>query len=147
EAITVDYSPLPVVADMAAAVAKGSPLVWDAATGNIAAEMRHGDPEATNKAFASAAHVVSVDLDNQRVIPNPIEPRATLASFDSATGRTTLTVSCQTPTGLRDELCGALDIPIESVRVVVGDVGGGFGMKTALYAEDVIAAFATKMLK
>jgi carbon-monoxide dehydrogenase large subunit len=51
EAITVDYSPLPVVADMAAAVAAGSPLVWDAATGNIAAEMRHGDTEATNKAF------------------------------------------------------------------------------------------------
>jgi len=147
EAITVEYSPLPVVADMAAAVAAGSPLVWDAATGNIAAEMRHGDPAATAQAFASAAHVVSVDLENQRVIPSPIEPRATLAAFDPATGRTTLTVSCQTPTGLRDELCDTLGIAQESVRVLVGDVGGGFGMKTALYPEDVIAAFATRMLK
>ncbi|MEP6701364.1 MAG: xanthine dehydrogenase family protein molybdopterin-binding subunit [Betaproteobacteria bacterium] len=148
EAIVVDYSPLPVVIDMPSAVADGSPLVWEAATGNIAAEMRHGDPDATNKAFAAAAHVVSVDLDNQRVIPSPIEPRATLASFDEATGRITMTVSCQTPTGLRDDLCNeVLGIPPESVRVVVGDVGGGFGMKTALYAEDVLAAFATRMLK
>ncbi len=147
ESITVDYAPLPVVVDMAAAVADGSPLVWDAATGNIAAEMRHGDPEATVKAFASAAHVVKVELENQRLIPSPIEPRATLASFDPATGRTTLTVSCQTPTGLRDELCDTLGIPHESVRVVVGDVGGGFGMKTTLYAEDVLAAFATRLLR
>jgi carbon-monoxide dehydrogenase large subunit len=148
EAIAIDYDPLPVAVDMRAAVQPGAPLVWDQATGNIAAQMRHGDAEATDQAFSRAAHVVEVELDNQRVIPSPIEPRATLAAFDPATGRITMTVSCQTPTGLRDDLCNeVLGIPPESVRVVVGDVGGGFGMKTALYAEDVVAAYATRMLQ
>ena len=80
--------------------------------------------------------------------PCPIEPRSTLATFDAATGRLTLRVSCQTPTGLRDELCDAvLGIPKEQVRVVVGDVGGGFGMKTGLYPEDIVVAFAARALE
>ena len=79
--------------------------MWPAATGNVACEKRHGNAEATAAAIAAAAHVVTLDLVNQRLAPAPIEPRATLASFDAATGRITLRVSCQTPTGLRDELC------------------------------------------
>ena len=147
EAIVVDYEPLPSVANVDAAVAPGAPLVWDAATGNVACEARHGNVAETQAAFAKAAHVVSLDLVNQRCAPAPIEPRATLASFDKATGRTTLRVSCQTPTGLRDELCSeVLGIPPDSVRVVVGDVGGGFGMKTTLYAEDVLAAYCARKL-
>src|SRR5258708_7950623 len=98
-------------------------------------------------AFSKAAHVVRLDLVNQRVAPCPIEPRATLATYDAATGRLTLTVSCQTPTGLRDELAETvLGIPKEKVRVLVGDVGGGFGMKTNLYPEDVVAAFCARKL-
>ncbi len=148
EAIQVEYSPLPTVIGMPEALIAGAPLVWPEATGNVAAAMSHGSADATRAAFAKAAHAVRIELDNQRVIPCPIEPRATLASFDEAGGRITMTVSCQTPTGLRDELCNdVLGIPVESMRVVVGDVGGGFGMKTALYAEDVVAAFATRMLQ
>ena len=148
EAIDVRYDPLPMVADLVDAVAPGAPLVWPAATGNIAAEKRHGDAASTAAAFANAAHVVKLDLFNQRLIPCPIEPRATSASFDVASGRITLRVSCQTPTGLRDELCNeVLGIPPDKVRVLVGDVGGGFGMKTALYAEDVVAAFCTRQLQ
>jgi len=147
EAIVVEYEPLPSVAHVDAAVAAGAPLVWEAATGNVACEARHGRIAETQAAFAKAAHVVSLDLVNQRCAPAPIEPRATLASFDKATGRTTLRVSCQTPTGLRDELCSeVLGIPPDSVRVVVGDVGGGFGMKTTLYAEDVLAAYCARKL-
>jgi len=147
EAIVVDYEPLPAVANVDAALAAGAPLVWDAATGNVACEARHGNVAGTEAAFARAAHVVTVDLVNQRCAPAPIEPRATLASFDRATGRTTLRVSCQTPTGLRDELCNeVLGIPADSVRVVVGDVGGGFGMKTTLYAEDVLAVHCSRKL-
>ena len=145
EAIAVDYEPLPMVADVNDAVAPGAPLVWPQATGNLAVELRHGDAAATAAAFARAAHRVSLDLVNQRVIPCPVEPRATLASYDPATGRITLRVSCQTPTGLRDDLCNTvLGIPPDKVRVLVGDVGGGFGMKTALYAEDVVAAWAAR---
>jgi hypothetical protein len=117
EAIQVEYSPSPVTVGMQAAIDDGAPLVWDEATGNIAAEMHHGDADATKAAFAAAEHRIRKELDNQRVIPCPIEPRATLAAFDKGTGRITMTVSCQTPTGLRDELCNdVLGIPPESMR-------------------------------
>ena len=108
----------------------------------------HGDPAAAADAFKRAKHVVALNLVNQRVAHAAIEPRSTLATYDAASGRLTLLTSCQTPTGLRDELCDAvLKIPKESVRVVVGDVGGGFGMKTSLYPEDVVVAFAARELK
>ncbi len=147
EAIDVRYDPLPCVVDLGDALAAGAPLVWPAATANIACELRHGDAAATAAAIAKAAHVVALDLVNQRVIPCPLEPRATLADYDPATDRITLTISCQTPTGVRDELCEAvLGIAKDKVRVRVGDVGGGFGMKTTLYPEDVVAAFGTRAL-
>ncbi len=148
EAIDVRYEALPAVVDIADAVAAGAALVWPAAAGNIACEARHGDAAATAAAFARAAHVVALDLINQRLVPAPIEPRCTLAEYDTATDRFTLRVSCQTPTGLRDELCNeVLGIAPERMRVVVGDVGGGFGMKTTLYAEDALTAYCARMLK
>jgi aerobic carbon-monoxide dehydrogenase large subunit len=148
EAIDVGYEALPMVADLDDAVAAGAPLVWPAATGNVAAEIQHGDAAAAAAAFDKAAHVVALDLVNQRVAPSPIEPRAILASYDRATGRITLRVSCQTPTGLRDALCAeVLGIANDKVRVLVGDVGGGFGMKTGLYPEDVVLAFCARQLE
>ncbi len=147
EAVDVRYAPLPSVVDGTDAVAPGAPRVWPEATGNIAAEIRHGDPAATAAAFAKAAHVVKLDLVNQRLAACPIEPRAILASYDAATDRITLRVSNQTPTGLRDELCGMLGIANDKVRVQVGDVGGGFGMKTGLYPEDIVLAYCTRNLK
>ena len=148
EAIVVDYEPLPAVVDVDDALSASAPLVWDEATGNVACEARHGDVAKTEAAFARAAHVVRLDLVNQRVVAAPIEPRATLASFDPGSGRITMRVSCQTPTGLRDELCSeVLGIAPDSVRVLVGDVGGGFGMKTTLYAEDVLAAYCARSLQ
>ena len=148
EAIDVRYGPLPMVVDLVDALAEGAPLVWPAATGNVACEKHHGNADATAAAFSRATHVVTIDVVNQRVAPAPVEPRATLASYDPATDRITLRVSCQTPTGLRDELCNeVLGIPPDRMRIVVGDVGGGFGMKTTLYAEDVVLAFATRALQ
>jgi carbon-monoxide dehydrogenase large subunit len=148
EAIDVRYDVLPCVVDARAAVAAGAPQVWAAATDNVAAEIRHGDAAAAAKAFAGAAHVVALDLFNQRLAPCPIEPRALVASYDTASGRITLRASSQTPAGLRDALCGeVLGIAPDKVRVVVGDVGGGFGMKTGLYPEDVVLAYCTRELK
>ena len=145
EAVDVRYEPLPCIVDADDAVAPGAPLVWPAATGNVAAAARHGDVAATQAAFAKAAHVVTLDLVNQRLAPSPIEPRAIVASHDVATGRITLRVSNQTPTGLRDSLCAdVLGIPNDRVRVQVGDVGGGFGMKTGLYPEDVVLAWSAR---
>jgi len=148
EAIDVRYDVLPCVVDARAAVAAGAPQVWPAASDNVAAEIRHGDAAAAAKAFASAAHVVALDLFNQRLAPSPIEPRALVASYDAESGRITLRASSQTPAGLRDALCGeVLGIATDKVRVVVGDVGGGFGMKTGLYPEDVVLAHCTRELK
>jgi carbon-monoxide dehydrogenase large subunit len=147
EAIEVDYDILPAVADPAAALEPGAPVVWPAATGNIACEIRHGDAKATAAAFANAAHVVTLDLKNQRVAPSPLEPRAVLASYDRTTARITVRASSQMPTGLRDTLAAeVLGIASEKVRVLVGDVGGGFGMKTGLYPEDALAAYCSRNL-
>ncbi|HET6305673.1 MAG TPA: xanthine dehydrogenase family protein molybdopterin-binding subunit, partial [Rhodopila sp.] len=144
EAIVVDYDELPVVTGLAEATAPGAPVLWPAATGNIAAQMKHGDPAASDAAFAGAAHVVSLDLVNQRVVPTSMEPRCGLATYDAEADRLTLRLSSQMPSGARDTLCGCLDLPTDKIRVVVGDVGGGFGMKTGLYAEDIVVTYAAR---
>ncbi len=146
EAIMVEYQDLPVVTDLAQATAEGAPLVWPAATGNIAAQMKHGDAAAADAAFKSAAHVVTLDLVNQRLAPTPMEPRSSLATPDTASGRLTLRLSTQMPSSSRDTLCESLGIPTETVRVVAGDVGGGFGMKGGLYPEDIVVGYAARLL-
>jgi aerobic carbon-monoxide dehydrogenase large subunit len=152
DAIVVDYDDLPAVVDSRAAVAPGAPLVWPAATSNVAAEMRHGDAAKVDAAFERAAHVVALDLMNQRVAPAPMEPRGILASLeqgaDAAQDRLTLRMSSQMPSGAREALAdGILKIPREKLRVVVGDVGGGFGMKTGIYPEDAVVAYAAFKLR
>lgn len=147
EAVMVDYEALPMVVDLAGATADGAPLVWDEATGNIAAEMRHGSSEATSAAFAKASHVVALDVVNQRVVALTIEPRSVLADFDTASERITLRMSTQMPSGVRNSICDATGLPKEQVRVVVGDVGGGFGMKTSAYPEDIVVAFAARAVR
>jgi aerobic carbon-monoxide dehydrogenase large subunit len=146
EAIIVDYDELPVVTELGEATAEGAALVWPAATGNIAAQMKHGDAAASDAAFARAAHVVALDLVNQRLVPASMEPRATMASYDAATDRVTLRLSTQMPSIARDGLCGALGLPTEAIRVVVGDVGGGFGMKGGMYPEDIVVVYASRLL-
>jgi carbon-monoxide dehydrogenase large subunit len=147
EAVMVDYEELPMVVDIKSAVAEGAPLICDAATGNIAAEMRHGSAEATAAAFAKASHVVALDIVNQRVVALTIEPRSVLADFDPQADRITIRMSTQMPSGVRDSVCAAIGLPKEKVRVVVGDVGGGFGMKTGAYPEDIAVAFAAHQLR
>jgi aerobic carbon-monoxide dehydrogenase large subunit len=145
DAIDVRYDPIPAVADLHRAMSANAPRVWDKGPDNIAAEARHGNASATEAAFRRAAHVVTLDLVNQRVAPCPIEPRALLASYDTATDRITITASSQMPAGFRDTLCAeVLHIPSEKVRVLVGDVGGGFGMKTGLYPEDAVIAWCAR---
>jgi carbon-monoxide dehydrogenase large subunit len=130
EAIMVDYEDLPMVVDLVSATADGAPLLCEEATGNVAAEMRHGSSDDATAAFAKAAHVVALDVNNQRVVALTIEPRSVLAARDAETGRLTIRMSTQMPSGVRDSVCAAIGLPKEKVRVVVGDVGGGFGMKT-----------------
>ena len=146
EAVLVEYDELPAVTGLRPATEAGAPLVWPQASGNIAAQMKHGDALATEAAFAIAEHVVTLDLVNQRLSPASMEPRGSLASPDPGTGRLTMRVSSQMPSGARDALCDALGLPAEQVRVLVGDVGGGFGMKGGLYPEDIVVAYAARQL-
>ena len=148
EAIAVDFEELPAVVDALAATAPGAPAIHPDAPDNIAAEMRHGNAAATAAAFDGAAHVVSLDLVNQRVAPSPIEPRSVLAEFDAASGRLTMRLSSQMPTGVMTSLGDLLPgFGKGQVRVVVGDVGGGFGMKTGIYPEDMVVAWAARALQ
>jgi carbon-monoxide dehydrogenase large subunit len=147
EAIAVEYHVLPSVIDPAEAIKPGAPAVWAEVPDNIVAAMSYGDAAAVEAAFASAAHVVSLDLVSQRLVPSAMEPRSTIAELEKKSGRLTLYVQSQTPGSTRDLLAEAvLKRPKESVRVLVGDIGGGFGQKTSLYPEDGIVAYAAVKL-
>ncbi len=147
EAITVEYDVLPSVVDPLEATRPGAPAVWAEAPDNIVAAMSYGDAAAVEAAFANAAHKVSLDLVSQRLIPSAMEPRSTIAEVDKKTGRLMLHVQSQTPGSTRDVLAEAvLKRPKESVRVLVGDIGGGFGQKTNLYPEDGMVAYAAVKL-
>lgn len=147
EAIVVEYKVLPSVVDPVAATKPGAPVVWAGAPDNIVAAMSYGDAAAVEAAFAKAAHVVSLDLVSQRLVPSAMEPRSTIAEVEKKTGRLILHVQSQTPGSTRDILSEAvLKRPKESVRVLVGDIGGGFGQKTSLYPEDGMVAYAAVKL-
>ncbi len=149
EAIVVDYEVLPSVVDPLEAIKPGAPVVWPEAPDNVVAAMSYGDAAKVEEAFASAAHKVSLDLVSQRLVPSAMEPRSTIAEIDKKSGRLILHVQSQTPASTRDVLAEAvLKRPKDSVRVLVGDIGGGFGQKTNLYPEDGIVAYAaTKLAK
>jgi carbon-monoxide dehydrogenase large subunit len=147
EAIAIDYDELPMVVDVNDATAPGAPVLCPEAPDNIAAETRYGSVQAAASAFAKARHVVTLDIVNQRLSPMSLEPRSVLADFDAASRRLTLRMSTQMPSGVRNSVSDALGMAAEQVRVVVGDVGGGFGMKTGVYPEDVAVAFCARALQ
>lgn len=147
EAIRIDYEELPMVMDMNDASAPGAPVLCPEAPDNIAAETRYGNAQAAAAAFAGARHVVTLDIVNQRLSPLSLEPRSVLADFDAASQRLTLRMSTQMPSGVRNSVCDALGIAKEKMRVVAGDVGGGFGMKTGGYPEDIAVAFCARALQ
>ena len=148
EAVVVDYEELPMAVTLAGALAAGAPVVCDDAPDNIAAEMRHGDAAATASAFAGAAHVVRLDLTNQRLAALTLEPRSVLALVDPQDGRLLVRMSSQMPSGVRNSLSkDILGIGPAQIRVTVGDVGGGFGMKGAIHPEDAVTAWCAWTLK
>jgi carbon-monoxide dehydrogenase large subunit len=148
EAILVEYEDLPAVVETMRALAADAPRLWEKAPGNIAAEMAHGDPAATRAAFESAAHRVTLDILNQRLAPCPMEPRSVIAHLEPTQLRLNVHISSQMPTGVMQSLGDALPgLGPESVRVTVGDVGGGFGNKTGIYSEDIVVAWAALQLR
>ncbi len=143
--VQIDYETLPAVASLEAALAPGAPQLWPEAPGNVAAVSRFGDAAACDAAFARAAHVTKLAVMNQRLAPVTIEPRGGRASV-AADGRLHYQASSQNPSGMAQSLAKILGLPPAQVRVTVGDVGGGFGMKTLLHPEDVVCAFAARRL-
>src|SRR5689334_18394297 len=147
EAIVVEYDVQPAVVDPVEAVKPGAPVVWPEAPDNIVGAMAYGDAAKADEAFAKAAHTVELDIVSQRLVPSAMEPRSTIAEIDKKTGRLLLHVQSQTPASTRDVLAESiLKRPKDSVRVLVGDIGGGFGQKTSLYPEDGLVAYAAVKL-
>ena len=144
ELVAVEYEELPCVVDPARAIEAGAPSLWPEAPDNVSAEIRYGDPAVVAEAIAKAAHVTELDLVNQRVSAMPLEPRCALAEYGN--GRWTLYTQTQQPTGARELLAAAFRTKPAQFRVVVGDIGGAFGMKTGLYPEDAIACYAARKL-
>ena len=144
EKIAVDYTVEPAAVEVAAALKPGAPQVWpDMAPGNVCFDWGLGDLAAVDAAFAKAARIVKLDLVNNRLIPNAMEPRAAIGEYDRATGEHTLYTTSQNPHVIR-LLMGAfvLHIPEARLRVVAPDVGGGFGSKIYHYAEEAIVTWA-----
>jgi aerobic carbon-monoxide dehydrogenase large subunit len=145
ELIAVDYEVLPAVVDPADALKSGAPLIHDGAPGNRCYTWALGDKAATDAAFTKAAHVTKLDIVNNRLIPNAIEPRAAVASYDRADESYTLYVTSQNPHVERLLMTAfVLGLPETKVRVIAPDVGGGFGSKIYLYPEETAMVWASK---
>ena len=145
ELVAVDYEPLPAVVSLEDAVKPGAPAVWSDAPGNIAVALMMGNKEATDAAFAKAKHVVSLKLVNNRVNANPIEPRAAIGEYHPDSESYTLYATSQNPHGHRAHIAGdVLKVPQVKLRVISPDVGGGFGMKGAVYPEDALVLWASR---
>jgi carbon-monoxide dehydrogenase large subunit len=146
DALDVDYEPLPAVVDGREAMREGAPQLHETAPGNICFRFVRGDHAAVNRAFESAAHVVTLDLVNNRLIGAAIEPRAVLAD-GSADKKLTLYCSTQVPHHIRRSVSEQLGLPQTSIRLVAPDVGGGFGYKGKHYPEETIVAWAGRRLR
>ncbi|MFL6713001.1 MAG: xanthine dehydrogenase family protein molybdopterin-binding subunit, partial [Sulfurifustis sp.] len=146
ERLEVEYEVLPAVVDPVEALKPGAPAVHDdLAPGNRCYLWSLGDKAATDAAFAKAAHVTKIDIINNRLIPNAIEPRAAVAAYNRAEDGYTLYVANQNPHVERLLMTAfVLGLPEHKVRVVAPDVGGGFGSKIFLYAEETVLVWASK---
>jgi aerobic carbon-monoxide dehydrogenase large subunit len=147
ELVQVEYRTRAAVSSLGAATKPGAALVHDTAPGNICYDWHIGDPAVVDAAFASAHKIGRLELVNNRLIPNAMEPRAAIGDYDPSTGEYTLFTTSQNPHVIR-LLMGAfvLHIPEHKLRVVAPDVGGGFGSKIYHYAEEAIVTWSAGKL-
>ncbi|MGH7006655.1 MAG: xanthine dehydrogenase family protein molybdopterin-binding subunit, partial [Alphaproteobacteria bacterium] len=145
EAVEVDYKTLPAVVDTATAHKPGQTQLHGEAPNNLCYDWEIGDKAKVDAAFTGAAQTVKLQLVNNRLVPNAIEPRAALAEYDSGTGEFTLHTTSQNPHVARLVLSAFIGIaPEHKLRVIAPDVGGGFGSKIFIYAEETVALWAAK---
>ena len=144
ERIAVQYTPLPAVTDARAALAPGAPQLHEGAPGNLSYRFRKGDRAAVDAAFAAAAHIVTRDLINPRLIVAPIETRGAIAIAEQ--DRLHLIASAASVHGIRDTLAGIFHLPADRLRVSAPDMGGGFGVKNSVYPEYILLLWAARRL-
>jgi len=147
ELIEVDYEELDAVTDPVRALAPGAPQLWDDIPGNLCLDFELGDQEGTEQAMRDADHVITLDLENNRVTAVPIEPRGCVGSYDAASGRYTLYNSTQNVHANRDTFAeNVLGIDKDKLHHIAPDVGGGFGVKNSAYPEPPMVLYAAKKL-
>jgi aerobic carbon-monoxide dehydrogenase large subunit len=149
EAVEVEYEPLPAVTETRDAIRAGAPQLFDHIPSNIVFDWDNdmGDAQATDAAFSKAARVVTLELVNNRVVVNSMEPRNAVADYDPASGRSTLQTATQGPYFVRDPLAEAvLKMPKDMLRVITPNVGGAFGMKAFVYPEQALVVWASRKL-
>lgn len=144
ERVEVDYESLPPVTDTVAASRPGAPRIHEEASSNVCVDAQIGDAVATASAFARAAHVVKLKTWVQRVTGVPMEPRGALAVYDSAANRYIVHAGNGGAVRLKHDLATMLDVPAQSVRVLMQDVGGNFGTRGMIYAEFALVAWAAR---
>jgi len=133
--IEIEYRDLPVVATFDAAIASGAPQLHEGIAGNLAFEFESGNELATAAAFACAKFVSRLTVESQRLVGNPLEPRACLASFDAPSGKYTLHLPLQGIGGMRGQLAAVTGLDKDKLEIVTQDVGGSFGVRGAAYPE------------
>src|ERR1700674_2909651 len=146
EAVAVEIEPLPAVTRASEAAKPGAPALYEEAPDNVALDYHYGDAAKVAEAFARAAHVVRLAFVNNRVVVNAMEPRAAVAAYDAKSESFTLHVGCQGAFGMRGQLAGILNVPPERIRVLTGNVGGSFGMKSSAYPEYICVLHAARTL-
>jgi carbon-monoxide dehydrogenase large subunit len=145
EKVKVDYGMLPAVADPATAQKQGAAQIHDVAANNTIYQWHLGDPKAVDAAFKAAKHVTKLDIVNNRLVPNAMEPRVALAEYDTGTSAFTLWNTTQNPHVARLVIAAFVGMaPEHKLRVIAPDVGGGFGSKIFIYPEEVVALWASK---
>ena len=145
EAVVVDYEELPVVTEALAALEPGAPQLHPEAPGNLIFDWEIGDSAAADRAIASAAHVTEIEIHNNRLSPNPMEPRATLGIYDTAEDHYTCYTTSQNPHVARLVMSAFYNVaPENKLRVIAPDVGGGFGSKIYIYPEEIVCLWASK---
>src|ERR1700709_65630 len=145
EAVVVTYEELPAAADIRAAIKPGAPQLHPEAPGNVVYDWAIGDEAAVKDAFSKAANVVTLELTNNRLVPNAMGPRAAIAEYNEAEEHFTLYTTSQNPHVARLVLSAFYNIaPEHKLRAVAPDVGGGFGSKIFIYPEEMVALWASK---
>ncbi len=148
EMVEVDYEPVPAVVNLEDAAKDGAPKVWeDCPQGNVGFRLMFGNKEATDAAFAKAKHVVELRLENNRLSPVAMEPRAAIGDYNAAEETYTLYTTSQNPHGVRMEMSHIFHVPENGIRVIAPDVGGGFGLKGNPFPDDALVLWAARRLR